>query len=881
MKKVINNNSIIKFKGGVAIPLDKVNKLFYLSGAKHEQGGIDVTPKLEAEGGEVIKVNPKSIKVVTAQKIMGGKSPAELVVDASSTGEQDKVFNKVFKYQEDFKDRHNLNDDGTSKAKFGILKKFKNWLFNIPSGFERVKENDSPTKEASEFIENDIAKRQESFYKIAKEKGHDSEPYFIPYIDDKEIIINGAGRASSNMLDSLVVNSKKAKVPFVDALGLAVEETKMGATPNISTNAWIDSFIETTGRKPTSEEIKTKERELLNTSFARNFGGIHPQFLINDHEWFKRGWEDSNKYKNILKDIKSPLQHGLTLYKLGLYNTGDKYHKTKVQSAGNKAIKSKDVQNWLKTSEYAKQIEKYKLGGQMKKQYKIGGTANVPSTSNRKKAYLGLEETMNKLGQHFLYPSITPSIVTSERPTNENIVKTMSDYGKHFLYQPDNKIETKNVVVEKPKSNINNFNQHYLWQPTKDEGVPIPYINPEQTKTENTNNTQQTNKFVIPTNKGLFTKVGDFETAFNEKYPTPKINIPQITIPSVNVKSKSVPVTKRSDATTNPDKTKSTESTPVVENTTKSNTNYKPRLDTEFLNEVVNPDGSITNFRTGQTYFKDLNKIRRSPYSQLNLKTGQMEYAGYINPYGAEIQPAVYNNGPKGRQEREAKERLLNTGDWINLGLNSAGALTNLITGLATPNIRYARMKDATPIIAPKINANVNTTAEENAIDEQYYNELNAIDENTANSQTALNRKRNAAARRAAAKVKVRSAAENTRRDLINKGNILKGEYDKFNIQRQDQIDAYNAQADAAEFNANRTKIGDAITGFVSDLGLGASTITNAIEKREADRINTVLSYMGNPEVNPSEFGKGFDDIYMKLYGKKPSNYSRKKYSKR
>ena len=35
-------------------------------------------------------------------------------------------------------------------------------------GVKRVKENDSPTKEASEFIENDIAKRQESFYKIAK-----------------------------------------------------------------------------------------------------------------------------------------------------------------------------------------------------------------------------------------------------------------------------------------------------------------------------------------------------------------------------------------------------------------------------------------------------------------------------------------------------------------------------------------------------------------------------------------------------------------------------------------------------------------------------------------------------------------------------------------
>ena len=114
----MKEDKVFKLKGGMAIPLDDKKRLFYLSGAKHEQGGIDVTPELEAEGGEVVKINPKSIKVVTAQKIMGGKSPAELVVDASSTGKSEKVFNRVFDYQEDFKDRNNLNDDGTKKSKF-------------------------------------------------------------------------------------------------------------------------------------------------------------------------------------------------------------------------------------------------------------------------------------------------------------------------------------------------------------------------------------------------------------------------------------------------------------------------------------------------------------------------------------------------------------------------------------------------------------------------------------------------------------------------------------------------------------------------------------------------------------------------------------------
>lgn len=118
-KRIIAPNII---RGGAAIPLG--DNIYLLKGKKHSQGGIDIGKDLEAEGDEVVKMNPKSIKVVTAQKIMGGKSPAELVVNASSTGEQEKVFDNVFKYQEKFKDRNGLNDDGTKKAQFGKEKKY-------------------------------------------------------------------------------------------------------------------------------------------------------------------------------------------------------------------------------------------------------------------------------------------------------------------------------------------------------------------------------------------------------------------------------------------------------------------------------------------------------------------------------------------------------------------------------------------------------------------------------------------------------------------------------------------------------------------------------------------------------------------------------------
>ena len=458
----------------------------------------------------------------------------------------------------------------------------------------------------------------------------------------------------------------------------------------------------------------------------------------------------------------------------------------------------------------------------MKKQYKFGGNTNVP-TGKKIKADLGLEKTMNSIGQSFLYPGIEQSVVTASKPTK------------------------------------------------KDEGVPVPYRPVEEQEVINTTPVKPAQQFTIPSNNGIFGKVGSLESAFNKAYPTVNINVPKVTVPVMN-RAQSSSTSTQSNNITSGSTAKST--------TTKSNLTNKPKLNFDFLNEVTNPDGSTTNLRTGETYFKDIYKARRSPYSTLNLKTGETEYAGFINPYGAELQSAVYNNGPQGRQERTTKERLLNAGDWINIGVNSAGALTNLITGLATPNIKYARMKDPIAVTAPKINTNVNTTAETNAVNEEYNDTLRAIDQNTSSSQVALNRKRNAAAKRSASNVKINAAAENIRRDLQNKDAILKGEYAKYNAQRQDQVDAYNAQAKAAEFNANRTKVGDAITGFVSDIAQGATGIVNTVEKRQADRVNTVLSYMGNPEVNPKKFGEGFNKIYEELYGTKPPKYISKKYNK-
>lgn len=102
--------------GGIAQPLG--NNFFYMNGRKHSQGGIDIGPSdktgIEVEDGEVVETNGNELKVYSAQPIINGVSPAQLVMGGANP-------NKVFKVQEDFKDRNRINDDGTKYKEGGKI----------------------------------------------------------------------------------------------------------------------------------------------------------------------------------------------------------------------------------------------------------------------------------------------------------------------------------------------------------------------------------------------------------------------------------------------------------------------------------------------------------------------------------------------------------------------------------------------------------------------------------------------------------------------------------------------------------------------------------------------------------------------------------------
>lgn len=118
--------------GGIAQPLG--NNFFYMNGRKHSQGGIDIGPSdktgIEVEGGEIVETNGNELKVYSAQPILNGASPAQLVMGGANP-------NKVFKAQEDFKDRNRINDDGTKYKEGGKI-------YQAPDEYKRqIAENGS------------------------------------------------------------------------------------------------------------------------------------------------------------------------------------------------------------------------------------------------------------------------------------------------------------------------------------------------------------------------------------------------------------------------------------------------------------------------------------------------------------------------------------------------------------------------------------------------------------------------------------------------------------------------------------------------------------------------------------------------------------------
>lgn len=256
--------------GGIAQPLG--NNFFYMNGRKHSQGGIDIGPSdktgIEVEGGEVVETNGNELKVYSAQPILNGVSPAKLVMGGANP-------NKVFKAQEDFKDRNGINDDGT-KAKYGkekhVAKSDNTRVTPIMESPRNsgIKQGDFIYYPETYRIANNTLEKVPARKEVNMTPLEQVNPEF-------DILLGGAGvlrgadkatKVAMALDKNISRTSQKAITKGRDALGY------YSISPNIRYNLSVNNGRKALGVKPTKLLEAPRKQLTSNTSKYKDFVNV-------------------------------------------------------------------------------------------------------------------------------------------------------------------------------------------------------------------------------------------------------------------------------------------------------------------------------------------------------------------------------------------------------------------------------------------------------------------------------------------------------------------------------------------------------------------------------------------------------------------------------
>ena len=256
--------------GGIAQPLG--NNFFYMNGRKHSQGGIDIGPSdktgIEVEDGEVVETNGNELKVYSAQPIINGVSPAKLIMGGANP-------NKVFKAQEDFKDRNGINDDGT-KAKYGkekyVVKSDNTRVTPIMESPRNsgIKQGDFIYYPETYRIANNTLEKVPARREVNMTPLEQVNPEF-------DILLGGAGilrgadkatKVAMALDKNISRTSQKAITKGRDALGY------YSISPNIRYNLSVNNGRKALGVKPTKLLEAPRKQLTSNTSKYKDFVNV-------------------------------------------------------------------------------------------------------------------------------------------------------------------------------------------------------------------------------------------------------------------------------------------------------------------------------------------------------------------------------------------------------------------------------------------------------------------------------------------------------------------------------------------------------------------------------------------------------------------------------
>lgn len=403
MKKYILNPKVVR--GGKAIPLG--NNFYYMQGKKHEQGGIDLGADdkngLEVEGGEVVHTSKNSIKVFSAVPMLNGKSPAEKIINGENA-------NKVFKEQEEFKDRNNFNDDGSKKYQNGGKRR---------------------------YIGGSTNEARQKYFDTDKE------------LTDSVKVIAKRYNINPNLLASRMAK----EAPIDKAINYYNDTNGKFDRREVHGSDW---GLDDTGNNLNEGIITLKE----------------PYLSYYDEEFFnEKGREVNSVYSpnwNFgISATAAELEYRRNEMKKRFPNLSDEQLDAAASAAFNRGIygATKYIKQGKDLNEYSPFINIKKMGGQVKKnifvELNVGGKKKlVPASSftgERQKALMGINEDIDYINTPKYKGIIEEASITNPRLSPNNINNKFSPAAGHF-----NEITLEDIIggVTNTIGSITNYNSN-------------------------------------------------------------------------------------------------------------------------------------------------------------------------------------------------------------------------------------------------------------------------------------------------------------------------------------------------------------------------------------------------------------------------------------
>lgn len=705
--------------GGIAQPLG--NNFFYMNGRKHSQGGIDIGPSdktgIEVEDGEVVETNGNELKVYSAQPIINGVSPAKLVMGGANP-------NKVFKAQEDFKDRNGINDDGT-KAKYGKEK------YVAKSDNTRVtpimkSPRNSGTKQG-DFIYYPETYRiaNNTLEKVPARKEVNMTP--LEQVNPEfDILLGGAGvlrgvdkatKVAMALDKNISRTSQKAITKGRDALGYSI-------SPNIRYNLSVNNGRKALGVKPTKLLEAPRKQLTSNIGKYKDFVNILgsdgkvidiPDILQTNIDDTNNEWNARYNYDPIpLSAAKNPKQAD-KLIKDRLLE-----HNTFVRD-----VNSEEFKHIFNTRQHTGKYSK----GYSRKSRKFGGKDMIVSISGNVKNGLihspsstgGLRDKfavggkrINRHGRTWEYDEQIGAYVpitnrtinrTSAYPINKS-ARGETIIGSDYTFRNGRWSKNNNVNTNTNKPNIDNGNrrpQYYAERrlPLFEDGAGIT--------------------------SGL---VRAGWSHGNDKG-----------ISTNNTNISSLSETKSSGKTPRGGRSKSSQSTQSVPTKT--------------------PPTAV--------YNRNLPKVEASIPTTLSVST------------------STPNQGTKYSDSKgQGKFKNLTTADWIGLGSNVAGSLASYFASRRAIN-KMRGPGQPTLISANKLKTKYNINPQLDRIREDKFEAYRDIDSNTASSRVSLARKQRVRNTAGQAANELYGNKENIETNLINQDRRNQQSVRQFNAQQYNQ----------------------------------------------------------------------------------------------